>query len=74
MFGIRPAEMISTFMENAHENREERKSERREARASRRNEIEVEDKTKPIKETRKERRLREQEDKLNSLLSNLQLI
>ena len=62
MFGIRPAEMISTFMENAHENREERKSERREARASRRNEIEVEDKTKPIKETRKERRLREQEE------------
>ena len=62
MFGIRPAEMISTFMENAHENREERRSERREARASRRNEIEVEDKTKPIKETRKERRLREQEE------------
>ena len=62
MFGIRPAEMISTFMENAHENREERKSEKREARASRRNEIEVEDKTKPIKETRKERRLREQEE------------
>ena len=62
MFGIRPAEMISTFMENAHENREERKSERREARASRRNEIEVEDKTKHIKETRKERRLREQEE------------
>ena len=62
MFGIRPAEMISTFMENAHENREERKSERRETRASRRNEIEVEDKTKPIKETRKERRLREQEE------------
>lgn len=62
MFGIRPAEMISTFMENAHENREERKSEKREARASIRNEIEVEDKTKPIKETRKERRLREQEE------------
>ena len=62
MFGIRPAEMISTFMENAHENREERKSEKREARTSRRNEIEVEDKTKPIKETRKERRLREQEE------------
>ena len=62
MFGIRPAEMISTFMENAHENREERKNEKREARASRRNEIEVEDKTKPIKETKKERRLREQEE------------
>ena len=62
MFGIRPAEMISTFMENAHENREERKNERLKARASRRNEIEVEDKTKPIKETKKERRLREQEE------------
>ena len=62
MFGIRPAEMISTFMENAHENREERKNERLKARASGRNEIEVEDKTKPIKETKKERRLREQEE------------
>ena len=62
MFGIRPAEMISTFMENAHENREERKNERLKARASRRNEIEVEDKTKPIKETKKERKLREQEE------------
>ena len=58
MFGIRPAEMISAFMETQHENREERKNERREARINKRNEIEVEDKTRPVKETKRERRLR----------------
>ncbi len=63
MFGIRPAEMISAFMETQHENREERKNERREARINKRNEIEVEDKTRPVKETKRERRLREQEEK-----------
>ncbi len=65
MFGIRPAEMISAFMETQHENREERKNERREARVNKRNEIEVEveDKTRPVKETKRERRLREQEEK-----------
>lgn len=63
MFGIRPAEMISAFMETQHENREERKNDRREARTNRRSGIEVEDKTRPVKETKKERRLREQEEK-----------
>ena len=63
MFGIRPAEMISAFMETQHENREERKNERREARINKRNEIEVEDKTRSVKETKRERRLREQEEK-----------
>ncbi len=60
MFGIRPAEMISTIMENAHENREERKQEKREARLARKQEIDEE--AEQRKETKKERRLREKEE------------
>lgn len=61
MFGIRPAEMINTMMENAHDNREERKQEKREAKLAKLQESEVEE-TIPKKETKKERRLREKEE------------
>ena len=62
MFGIRPAEIISTMMENAHDNREERKQEKREARLARLQEIEDEEKIDTRKETKKERKLREREE------------
>ena len=65
MFGIRPAEMISNVMENAHDNREERKQEKREAKLARKQDIEDEEESETItsrKETKRERRLREKEE------------
>ena len=59
MFGIRPAEVISELMDNAHENREERKQEKREARLARKQKFNEENTT---KETQKQRRLREKEE------------
>ena len=59
MFGIRPAEMINTVMENARDSREERKQERREARIAK---LQDEEEKAPRKETKKERRLREKEE------------
>lgn len=64
IFGIRPAEMIARVMESARENREERKAEKEEERESRRKERKnTINEEIPIKETKKERRLREQEEK-----------
>lgn len=60
MFGIRPAEMISQWMEIVRENREEKKAEKREARANRKQE-DVEEVVER-KETKRERRLREKEE------------
>jgi len=63
MFGIRPAEIISDFMENAREEREERRSEKREARMARRQRLDEDDEDKALpKESKKERRLREKEE------------
>lgn len=57
MFGIRPAEIISQWMDNAREDREAR----REERISRRKEDE-EIRASTTKETKRERRLREKEE------------
>lgn len=61
MFGIRPAEIISSIMEN----REERRQEKREAKVARKHaryEEEEEEEIVPRKETKKERKIREKEE------------
>lgn len=62
MFGIRPAEIISEWMEIARENREEKKAEKRELKTNgRHSESKVEEPAEH-KETKRERRLREKEE------------